>query len=140
MEGTALRNLAIFSGLCSDKVTENVILTTSHWSKVDPAVGNMREKELLGTEGFWGSPIADGAETARFSGDAASGLELVDKLEKVAMQIQVDIVDDRKGVAGTAAGVVLDGELRIEKERLDADLKMLKEQQQVMGKNNVKLQ
>jgi hypothetical protein len=143
MEGTALRNLSMFHSLCGDKATGNVILTTSHWGNVNPAVGNMREKELLGTESFWGSLIADGAKTARFSGDAASGLELVDKFmgqEKMAMQIQVDIVDDKKAVAGTAAGVALDGELHIEKERLEADLKMLKEQQQVMDKNNVKLQ
>ena len=79
MEGSAMVNLRMFQSLCGQKVLENVLLTTTQWSKVDPAEGQAREDSLR-DEGLWGGLIDRGATLQRFHGTRESGLELVHKL------------------------------------------------------------
>ena len=65
--------------LCGQNALRSVLLTTTHWSRVDQALGERRERELRDSD-FWGKPIAGGASVARFTGTRESGLVLINKL------------------------------------------------------------
>ncbi|KAH0562389.1 hypothetical protein GP486_002912 [Trichoglossum hirsutum] len=126
MEGSALRNLRMFRELCGDEPLKNVILVTSFWDDVLRNVAEKREEELR-TE-FWGGMIRRGSRTDRFQG-RASALSIILSLTKkkpVPLEIQCELVEQRKPLVETAAGIAVNEELA----RLEAKHKREREQLQ----------
>lgn len=129
MEGTAMRNLVMFQKLCGSQGLPNVVLVTSKWDAVDPAVGWPRETELTNQyldprtgqyqDGFWKGMLDLGAGYERFDGTAQAARKIVHKIagyQPVTMQIQDELVIQRKPLIDTAAGLHVSREL-IELER-----------------------
>ena len=113
MEGSAMRNLRMFQSLCGQQVLENVLLTTTQWSNVNPAEGQAREDNLR-DEGLWGGLIGKGATLQKFLGTKESGFELIRKLmpnTPKPLDIQDQIVEQRKTLLETGAGKCVNEEL-----------------------------
>ncbi|CAK5269650.1 unnamed protein product [Mycena citricolor] len=114
MTGAALRNLRMFIQLCGPDALRNVAVMTNMWSKVRPEVGQSREKELFADAKFFGPVIKAGARQFRHDDSLESSLRIVSSLlsnRPVLLQIQREMVLERKAVAKTAAGRELNREL-----------------------------
>lgn len=113
MDGSALRSLRLLKNLVGENNLKNVLLTTTHWSRVTPEEGERKEKELRETENFWKGLLDRGATLARYAGDRQSGLELLRQLapsEPKALGIQDELVVQGKKLVDTSAGRSVKGE------------------------------
>ena len=123
----------MFQNLCGQEVLENVLLTATQWSNVDPAEGQAREDNLR-DEGLWGELIRKGATLERFHGTKESGLELIHKLmsnTRKPLHIQDQIVRQHLTLLQTDAGKFLSEGLaaqeKIYREELESLEKQLRE-------------
>ena len=111
------KNLRVFEKLVGAQNYSNVILVTSKWDRLDSVEeGEAREKDLR--ENFWAPLIEQGSLCARFSGDKASALQIIEHIAfdqrvstKPPLHIQTEVVDEQKTLDETAAGAVLRQEL-----------------------------
>ncbi|PUU81476.1 hypothetical protein B9Z19DRAFT_1062608 [Tuber borchii] len=106
MEGSILKNLRTLQSLCGQEALENVLLTTTQWSRVNWVEGEFRENRLRIRE-FWGGLIEKGATLQRFAGTRASGLELIHKLmlnKPKPLHIQNQMVKQHMTLFETDAG------------------------------------
>ena len=105
--GSPVRNKHMFERLFGIGALQNIILVTTMWDTVDALTGLEREKELRAN--FWKPMIAFGSLVARFDCTYQSAWNIVDQLTNVRrpLRLQVEIVDEGKPLAQTAAGVVL---------------------------------
>lgn len=141
MEGSALLNLAVMQKLCGSETFENVVLASTFWDLVDEASGVQRENELCRTPQFWGGMKRNGSRIVRIENYMQSKdilLQLAEK-PKVALHIQVEMVDEKKKLSATAAAQKLDQECtrlheenqkqkRVIENRAKAELKSREEQ------------
>ncbi|KAL4245287.1 P-loop containing nucleoside triphosphate hydrolase [Abortiporus biennis] len=88
MGGISRRNFNMFRKLCGDDTLQNVLIVTTMWGLVDKEMGEARERELMSDERLM-KPVID----------------------KGARMIQKEIIDEKKDISETAAGVELDREL-----------------------------
>lgn len=65
MQGTAKRNLHMFQALCGPECLGQIVLVTTMWTLVSPAMGDQRERELMQTEQFWGYMYKNGSQILR---------------------------------------------------------------------------
>lgn len=96
----------MFRKLCGEDVLKNVILATTFWEGVDPAVGASREDELRANSDFWGGMLAKGAKMARLARSKDSALALLDQIstnEKVVLGAQDEMVNQGHSVQETSA-------------------------------------
>jgi len=108
-----MRNLRTFQSLCGQEVLENVLLTTTQWSNVDPVEGQAREDNLR-DPGLWGGLIGRGATLRRFDGTRESGMDLIRKLmsnRRKPLDIQDQMVEKRMTLLETNAGKCINEEL-----------------------------
>ena len=129
----------MFQSLCGQRAMENVFLTTTQWSNVDPAEGQAREDELQGG-GLWGELISKGATLQRFHGTRESGFELIGKLmlnTQKPLDIQDQIVEQNMTLLETNAGRCINEELIVQeqkfKKQLDSLEKRLQDVMRPMG-------
>jgi chromosome segregation ATPase len=130
--GQALKNLRMFKQLCGSNNLNSVILATTHWSDAEGAriserVGREREIELMGTEGFWGGMIEKGSVVMRHDGSTESAMDIVLKIVKrklrVVLDIQTQLVDEKRSLDDTDAAQALQAEIirerKLFQEKLD---------------------
>ena len=113
MDGSSVKYVKMFQRLCGPNALQNVLLTTTRWSKVDQEEGERHEGELRNGN-FWGGLITEGAAVARFMGSRESGLELIDKLmgnKPKPLDIQDQMVEKRMAMAQTNAGRFMNEQL-----------------------------
>ena len=130
MEGSALKNLRMLQNLCGQEVLENVFLTTTQWSNVNPAEAELRENRLLHQE-FWGGLIDKGATLERFWGTRESGFELITKFMSKTpkpLDIQDQIVEQNMTLPETNAGKCVNEELIAQEKKFKGQLKSLEKQ------------
>ncbi|KAG8790762.1 hypothetical protein FRC17_008857, partial [Serendipita sp. 399] len=104
---TERKTIDIFKAICGPDALHSVILATSMWDEVGDSIGSSREAELRTT--FWESMISSGSRLMRFMHTSESAWEMIDQLNgnKPSLQIQVEMVDERKSLPQTAAGNTL---------------------------------
>ena len=110
--GVAKRNFKMFRELCGDTSLKNVVLVTNMWGMVPLDVGESREEEL--TNKFFKPALDKGAQMARHQNTEQSAHNIVRMIMKnrpVVLQIQRELVDERKDIANTAAGEAVNEEL-----------------------------
>lgn len=114
--GTAKKNLQMFSYLCGDAALDKVVLVTSKWGRlpVENGIeyGRRREEELRGIH--WKSMIEKGSKVRSFRDSRQSAWDVVDlfleraskqkQIKEKALQIQTELVVDRKFIPQTQAG------------------------------------
>lgn len=127
--GIAGRNFRIFRELCGETSLKNVILVTNMWGEVSIEVGEARERELASN--FLKPALDKGAQMARHHNTEQSAHEVIRRImtnHPVALQIQLELVDQRKDISDTAAGGAVNAELEKEKKRHEAEVKKAQEE------------
>ncbi|PWW75439.1 hypothetical protein C7212DRAFT_364600 [Tuber magnatum] len=129
MDGSAVKNLRMFQKLCGSGALKNVFLTTTQWSRVtDQADGEVRERDLCKERNFWGLLIDKGATLQRFHGTRESGLKLIEQLmpnKPAALDIQEQIVTQKRTLIGTDAGQCIDSELATLEKKYQGEIETL---------------
>lgn len=129
--GIAGRNFRIFRELCGEASLKNVILATNMWNEVSNDVGEARERELASN--FLKPALDKGAQMVRHYNTEQSAHEVIRHImnnHPVVLQIQHELVDQRKDVLNTAAGGAVNVELDQERKRHEAEVKKAQEERE----------
>jgi hypothetical protein len=131
MDGSALRSLRLLKSLVGKENLQNVLLTTTHWSRVTREEGERRERELRETDNYWKGLLDLGATLTRYEGDRKSGLELLRKLvpsELRVLEIQDELVDQGKKLAETLAGKSVNEDLKRMQEEYEKEMEKMRDE------------
>jgi len=145
LAGSARRNLLMFKKLCGEKCYSSVLLATTMWDKVDETTGAKRENELVTTDDFWGLMYRRGSKVFRHTGSQESALRIVKHIltldTTIVLEIQDEIVNNKKGIEDTAAAQELNAEIIREKKRHQAEMEeMRRGMEQAMTDRDEELQ
>ena len=108
------RNLLMFAELTGPRSAKNVILVTTMWDKLIPEFddGNEREKGLK--EEYWNVMIYHGAAVERFLNTPDSAWGIIDNVvkrnrndQKAVLLFQEEVIDQKKSLSATSAGIAL---------------------------------
>ena len=127
--GIAGRNFKIFCELCGDAALKNAVLVTNMWSEVSHDIGQAREDEL--SSDFFKLVLDDGAQMARHHDTTQSAHDIIRRIMEnhpVVLQIQRELVDERKDIINTAAGEAVNQELREQIKRHQVELDEVQEE------------
>ena len=127
--GITGRNFKMFRELCGDTTLKNVILVTNMWGEVSRDIGEAREDEL--TSDFFKPVLDKAAQMARHHNTAQSAHDIIRRIMKnrpVALQIQRELVDEHKDIVDTAAGGVINQELKEQIRKHQVELRMVQEE------------
>ncbi|KAG8834801.1 hypothetical protein FRC18_001475 [Serendipita sp. 400] len=104
---TTMRNTQMFEMICGQGALQNVILVTTMWDHVDEETGRSREEQLR--DQFWKSMVDSGSRVARFTHTHDSAWQIVNRLDGVRrpLRLQMEMVDQRKSLSQTSAGISL---------------------------------
>lgn len=109
---SSVKTFEIFKKICGQSALSNVLLITSRWTEIDPALGADRERQLK--EKFWAYMLGHGSNISRFHGDRPSAVGLVSQLlqkNTVVLQLQKELVDEGKQLDDTTAGAYVSDNL-----------------------------
>lgn len=142
MSGISRRNFNMFRKLCGDETLKNVTIVTNMWGEVTPERGAARENQLR-TNGKLFKPVLDaGAGMERHDGSVDSAQKIVRRIVNntpLPLRVQREIVDEKKDITQTAAGVELDGELAALREQHKKELaEMRNEMAEALAANDLK--
>jgi membrane protein involved in colicin uptake len=127
--GIAGRNFKVFRELCGETSLKNVVLVTNMWGEVSHDVGEARERELASN--FLKPALDKGAQMVRHHNTKQSANDVVRRImnnHPVVLQIQRELVDQRKDITNTAAGEAVNTKLAEEAKRHEAELKKAQEE------------
>jgi len=119
----------MFRELCGDTSLKNVVFVTNMWGTVPLDVGEAREMEL--SSNFFKPALDKGARMARHQNTDRSAHDIVRMImgnRPVVLQIQRELVDERKDIIDTAAGEAINEELNRQSRRHQDELKAAKDQ------------
>ncbi|KAI0789961.1 P-loop containing nucleoside triphosphate hydrolase protein [Abortiporus biennis] len=100
--GVSQRNFRMFRELCGEDALRNVLIVTTMWGLVQREKGEAREQELIS------------ARMVRHYNNMQTAQNIIFMMlnnRPMALQIQKEIIDEKKDISETAAGVELDQEL-----------------------------
>jgi len=97
----------MFKLVCGADALQNVVLVTTMWDEVDKETGLSREEELRND--FWKPMIDAGSKVMPFYRSYESAWEILDQLSGIQrpLLLQVEIVDKKRSLSQTSAGVAL---------------------------------
>ncbi|KAI0696931.1 P-loop containing nucleoside triphosphate hydrolase protein [Cytidiella melzeri] len=112
--GMSIRNFSMLRKLCGDDTLKNVAIVTNMWNQESKERGIIREQELK-TDNLFFKPVMDrGGQMLRHDNTVQSAQDIVSHFVKrnpMPLRIQRELIDEKKDIADTEAGVVLQGEL-----------------------------
>jgi hypothetical protein len=114
MGGISTRNFRMFRELCGDSSLKNVVILTNMWGEVSKEVGEARERELASDDLFFKPVLEKGAKMIRHDHTLTSAQKVLGYFfnnRPAVLQIQREIVDEKKDILQTAAGEELNREL-----------------------------
>ncbi|KAH7400674.1 P-loop containing nucleoside triphosphate hydrolase protein [Phaeosphaeria sp. MPI-PUGE-AT-0046c] len=130
--GAGMRNLRMFKALCGDNSLASVVLATTRWRNVDPDEGLLREQQLCSSPKMWKRMIDYGSKVMRQDRDEDSAYEILQYLlqrrKPVTLDIQVELVDNKKSLNETGAGQELHAELEKQKKEYEKQLAALRQE------------
>ena len=134
MEGSIIKNLRTLQSLCGQEALENVLLTTTQWSRVNWVEGEFRENRLRVRE-LWGGLIEKGATLQRFTDTRESGLELIHRLmlnKPKPLHIQNQMVKEQMTLLETDAGKCINEVLVAQKKHKEELESLVRERQEAI--------
>ncbi|KAM6490517.1 P-loop containing nucleoside triphosphate hydrolase protein [Amanita muscaria] len=137
--GISRRNFKMFRQLCGDDNLKNVLIVTNMWGEVDPQIGLARENELSSTDIFFKPALERGAQFLRHDNTIESAYDIIRQVMKnhpITFQIQEELVDQKKDISETAAGIELNKELHEQAERHHKEIVEL--QKEMRGTGTIK--
>ncbi|KAK4892653.1 hypothetical protein LTR27_008929 [Elasticomyces elasticus] len=141
MYGSSLRNLKMFKDLVGPDPLRNVILATTRWGQAkkigELELAESKEQQLGSEEAFWAPMVQRGSRMARFEDTRDSALQLILSLigqKPIVLQIQSELVDQKKDLIDTAAGNTVNEETkRLEKKYKDEIAQIQKEMDEALA-------
>lgn len=125
-----MKNLRMFKKLCGESSLASVVLATTMWDDVDEDTGNKREQELKKNPRFWAGMIGNGSTVFRHDRQLDSAMDIVSFLIKKERPIDTDIaremVDSKKTLDQTSAGIEVTFELAEQKKRFEDQLRAIR--------------
>jgi hypothetical protein len=112
VQRSGLRNLEIFNKLYREDPLKQVFLITSFWDEIELNEGVAREAQFRDI--FWKGMTSTVSHMNRFYNTRESALNILEVLARqrpFVLQIQSEVVDDRREIIDTVAGRFLDEEL-----------------------------
>jgi hypothetical protein len=131
-QGSAQNVLSLFRQLVGDEALGNVVLATTQWSKVkeeDWPTALSREQQLR--DQYWRDMLGKNSMTTRFEGNKASAEGIIAQLickSHVVLQLQKELVDQKKSLGKTAAGSLLKPKVDLKLRDSKADVKRLRKE------------
>ena len=123
----------MFRKLCGERTLKNVVIVTNMWGAVDRRVGERREAELSRGKDFFKPALEKSAQMARHENTVLSAqgiLRLILNNHPLPLRIQVELVDEHKGVSNTDAGGELNQELNAQIMKNEEDMRALRKEMQ----------
>ena len=115
----------MFRELCGDTTLKSVVIVTNMWARDHRDINEARETEL--SSNFFKPVLDKGAQLIRHHDTAQSAHDIIRKIldhkRPVVLQIQRELVDERKGIVETSAGKAVSRELVEQAKRYRAELK-----------------
>lgn len=116
MGGASKRSFRLFRKLCGEATLKNVIIVTTMWDKVPLVQGESREGELKTDARFFKPALDDGARMTRHQNTVLSAHEAIRAIYErehsyVPLDIQKELVDEKKHLARTAVGQELGNDI-----------------------------
>lgn len=114
-----MRNITFFQALCGDSALKNAAIVTTMWTTIPSEVGERREMELKTGNKFFKHALDNGARLLRHLDTQQSAQEIIRAILEYPPQpllIQQEVVDQRKHLSSTAAGIALLDELAREEQ------------------------
>ncbi|KAJ4388459.1 hypothetical protein N0V85_007539 [Neurospora sp. IMI 360204] len=112
MQGSSRKSLAVFKLLCGTGALKYVTLVSTMWDKEsDYSAPEDRENQLLDNDKFWGAMVRNfQAQVGRHNNTRESALQLLERFiqhpdDHVVTDLQHELVDQRRGLDETAAGL-----------------------------------
>ncbi|TKA49893.1 hypothetical protein B0A49_13745, partial [Cryomyces minteri] len=114
MSGASKKNLTTFESLCGDGTYSNVVIATTMWNPAERHDFLHNEQQLLSEASFFGDICSQGARHFRYAENGGgiaereqcamaiiSHLIDVSRLSPVVLQIQFELVDEKRAVDDT---------------------------------------
>ncbi len=131
MGGISTRNFKMFRQLCGDSTLKNVVIVTNMWSEVSKEVGEARETELASQDLFFKPVLSKGALMLRNENNKESAQNILRHIVEnhpLSLQIQRELVDQKKDISQTAAGEELNRELMQQIKRHREEMRKIQEE------------
>lgn len=125
MIGLPFESFDFFRKLCEDAAMKKVVVTTVMWDVVTEQAGERTQRELAILPPF-NKALEHGAVLERHNNTASSAREIVRKLVEntpMSLQLQHEMIDDRKPLPQTAIGIGLKSKLEEQLQRVERDIK-----------------
>jgi ribosomal protein L29 len=141
-QGSTHNVLNLFRQLVGDEALGNVVLVTTQWGRVsesDMPAAIEREQELR--DKYWREMLDANSMTTRFTGDKASAEGIIAQLlgkNHVVLRLQRELVDEKKSLGKTGAGLFLKPKLDRKMREVREKLARLKAQLNSGQPNNTK--
>lgn len=121
----------MFRQLCGDTTLKNVIIVTNMWGEVEKQIGDARESELAGKDKFFKPALDKGAVIFRHGNTRDSALNILRQIiqnHPVTLQIQREMVDEKREISQTVAADELNREITLQTKRFRNEMRALKEE------------
>ena len=122
--GITGRNFDMFRKLCGDTALKNVVIVTNMWDEVSRDIGEAHEKVL--SNKIFKPVLSKGAQMVRHHDTTESVHDIIRKILRnppVVLQIQRELVDERKDLVNTTAAKAINRELNERVKQHQAELK-----------------
>ena len=129
MGGTARRNFSLFRKLCGEHGLQNVIIVTTRWADVPLETGLKREEQLRSQDNLFRPALENGATLLRHDNTVKGTHDILEKLvnrQAEPVKIQTELVDERKDISETAAGIELHRLLQEQAERFQREIEEMR--------------
>ncbi|PPQ95244.1 hypothetical protein CVT26_014935 [Gymnopilus dilepis] len=131
MGGISTRNFKMFRQLCGESTLKNVVILTNMWGEVDKKVGEAREHELATQDMFFKPVLDKGGRLMRHDNTRESANNILRQIFKnhpLTLQIQTELIDQKKDISETAAGEELNRELAKQLKKHQEEMRSLQEE------------
>ncbi|KAF8150026.1 P-loop containing nucleoside triphosphate hydrolase protein [Crassisporium funariophilum] len=131
MGGISTRNFKMFRQLCGESTLKNVVIVTNMWGEVSLEVGEAREAELASQDMFFKPVLDKGGQLLRHENSSESAHNILRSIVEnhpISLQIQRELVDQKKDISQTAAGEELNREMMIQIQKHRNEMRMLQEE------------
>lgn len=139
MSGSSLKNLNMFKKLCGEDAYKHVVLGTTMWGNLNGPnlshdTGLEREKELKTRKDWWGLMCDRGSQVFQHDGGKQSAMRIVESLierrkqtDPLLLNIQREMIDDKKSLEDTSAGQEVEKEIIKAKQKFNEQITDLQE-------------
>ena len=127
--GITGRNFNLFRRICGESILKNTVLVTNMWKEDSQVVNKAREKEL--SSRFFKPALDQGAKMVPHHNTTKSAHDILRRVVKnqpAVLQVQQELVDERKDIIDTMAGDFINKKLKEQIKRYQAELKELREE------------